>query len=103
MENPFEIILEKLISIEKAIEKLKTTSNDDEDFMTLEQVSLFIGLAKPSVYGLVHKRQIPHFKASKRLYFKKSDVVKWITSGKVNTKQEINRMADEYIYRNPLY
>ena len=102
MENPFEIILEKLNSIEKAIEKLKTTSNDDEDFMTLEQVSLFIGLAKPSVYGLVHKRQIPHFKASKRLYFKKSDVVNWITSGKVNTKQEINRMADEYIYRNPL-
>ena len=102
MENPFEIILEKLNSIEKAIEKLKAPSNDD-DFMTIEQVSSFVGLTKTTIYGLTHERKIPHFKASKRLYFKKSDIVKWITSGKVKTKQELNQMADEYIYRNPLY
>ena len=102
MENPFEIILEKLSSIEKAIEKLKTASNDDEDFMTIKQVSIFIGLAKPTVYGLVHKRQIPYFKASKRLYFKKSDIVKWITSSKLTTKEELNQLADGYIFKNPL-
>lgn len=50
MENPFKIILEKLDSIEK----LKAASNDDEDFMATEQESLSIGLAKPTVYGLVH-------------------------------------------------
>jgi excisionase family DNA binding protein len=102
MENPFEIILEKLNNIEKAIEKLNTPSNSDDDFMNIEQVALFIGLAKPTVYGLVHKGKIPHFKASKRLYFKKSDIVKWITSSKVSTKQEIEQMANEYIYKNPL-
>lgn len=103
MENPFEIILEKLNSIEKAIEKLNAVSNDEQEFMNLEQVSSFIGLAKPTVYGLTHKRKIPHFKAGKRLYFKKSDIMNWITSSKVKTKQEINQMVDEYIYRNPLY
>jgi hypothetical protein len=36
------------------------------------------------------------------LYFKKSDIVKWITSSKVSTKQEIEQMANEYIYKNPL-
>lgn len=102
MENPFEIILEKLNSIEKAIEKLKTASNDDEDFMNIDQVSSFIDLAKPSVYGLVNKRKIPHFKSGKRLYFKKSDIVQWITSTKVSTKQEMEDKANEYIYRNPL-
>jgi uncharacterized protein (UPF0218 family) len=61
-ENPFEIILEKWDSIEKAIEKLNIAPQSEEDFMTLEQVSLFIGLAKTSVYGLVHKGQIPHSK-----------------------------------------
>lgn len=103
MENPFEIILDKLNNIERAIEKLNTSSKTDDDFMNIEQVSSFIGLAKPTVYGLAHKRQIPHFKASKRLYFKKSDIVKWITTSKVTTKQELNQMADEYIAENPLY
>ncbi|WP_291099357.1 MULTISPECIES: helix-turn-helix domain-containing protein [unclassified Flavobacterium] len=103
MENPFEIILEKLNSIEKAIEKLNAVSNDEQEFMNLEQVSSFIGLAKPSVYGLIHERKIPYFKTGKRLYFKKSDIVNWITSTRVKTKQEIEQMANEYIYRNPLY
>ena len=102
MENPFEIILEKLNSIEKAIEKLKTASNDDEDFMNIDQVSSFIDLAKPSVYGLVNKRKIPHFKSGKRLYFKKSDIVQWITCCFVCSKQEMEDKANEYIYRNPL-
>ncbi|WP_395051351.1 helix-turn-helix domain-containing protein [Flavobacterium sp.] len=102
MENPFEIILEKLNSIEKAIEKLKTASNDDEDFMTIEQVSSFVGLTKATIYGLTHERKIPYFKAGKRLYFKKSDVINWITSTRVKSKQEIEQMANEYIYKHPL-
>lgn len=103
MENHFEIILEKLNNIEKAIEILNTSSNIDDDFKNIEQVSSFIGLSKPTIYVLTHKQKIPYFKASKRLYFKKSDIVNWITSSKVKTKQEVSQMADEYIYRNPLY
>ena len=103
MENPFEVILEKLNNIEKAIEKLNTSSNSDDDFMNIEQVASFVGLSKATVYGLTHERKIPHFKAGKRLYFKKSDIVNWITKNRVNTKQEIDQMADEYIFKNPLY
>lgn len=103
MENPFEIILEKLNNIEKAIEKLNKASNNDDDFMNIEQAASFVGLSKATVYGLTHERKIPHFKVGKRLYFKKSDVVDWITSTKVKTKQEVNKLADEYIFKNPLY
>ena len=103
MENPFEIILEKLNSIEKAIDKLNTSSNIDDDFMNIEQIASYVGLSKATIYGLTHERKIPYFKAGKRLYFKKSDVINWITSTRVKTKQEIEQMANEYIYRNPLY
>jgi excisionase family DNA binding protein len=105
MENPFEIILEKLNSIEKAIEKLNTLSNRDNYavFMNIEQVASFVGLSKATIYGLTHERSIPHFKTGKRLYFKKSEIVNWITTSKVNTKQELNQLADEYIFKNPLY
>ena len=48
MENPFEIILEKLNSIEKAIEKLNNATKSEGEFMNIDQVSSFIGLAKPN-------------------------------------------------------
>ena len=102
MENPFEIILTKLNSIEKAIEKLNSNVKEVDDFMNIEQAANFVGLSKATIYGLTHKQKIPYFKASKRLYFEKSDLVNWITSSKVNTKKELNQIADEYIYRNPL-
>lgn len=103
MENPFEIILEKLKSIENAIEKLNTVSNTDDDFMNIEQVASFIGLSKATIYGLTHERSIPHFKTGKRLYFKKSDIVNWITSTKIRTKQELNERADNYLSKNRLF
>jgi excisionase family DNA binding protein len=103
MENPFEIILKKLNSIEKAIEKLNTKSNSDDDFMNTEQVASFVGLSKATIYGLTHQHKIPFFKVGKRLYFKKSEVVNWITSTKVKTKQGVNQLADEYIFKNSLY
>lgn len=103
MENPFEIILEILISIENAIEKLNTVSNTDDDFMNIEQVASFIGLSKATIYGLTHERSIPHFKTGKRFYFKKSDIVNWITSTKITTKQELNERADNYLSKNRLF
>ncbi len=103
MENPFEIILEKLNNIEKAIEKLNTQSTSDDVFMNIEQVASFVGLSKATIYGLTHERCIPHFKTGKRLYFKKSEIVNWISSTKVKTKQEVNQLADKYIFKNPLY
>ena len=42
MENTFEIILEKLNSIEKAIEKIQNASNDKEDFMTLDKYQFLL-------------------------------------------------------------
>jgi excisionase family DNA binding protein len=102
MENPFEIILEKLSNIERAIEKLNATSNEVEGFMNVEQVASFIGLSKPTIYGLTHGRKIPHFKTGKKLCFKKSEIENWITSSKVSTKQEIKLKASEYVYRNPI-
>jgi hypothetical protein len=65
MENPFEIILDKLNSIEKAIEKLNSTAKEVDDFMNIEQTAGFVGLSKATIYGLTHERKIPHFKVGK--------------------------------------
>lgn len=50
------------------------------------------GLAKPTIYGLVSRREIPHSKRGKKLYFSRRELKEWLTTGKRKTQDEI---ADE--------
>ena len=50
------------------------------------------GLAKPTIYGLVSERKIPHSKRGKKLYFSRQELLVWLTNGKRKTRDEI---ADE--------
>ncbi len=52
------------------------------------------GLAKPTLYALVQRRGIPFMKKGKRLYFKRSDLMAWIESGRKSTIAEIESAAD---------
>ena len=100
MENPFEIILEKLEHIQTAISKIEKSAADEQKFLNIDQVSDFIGLSKSTVYGLTHKRIIPHYKNGKRLYFNKLEIADWIASGKVETNEEVRMNIDEYLFKN---
>lgn len=47
------------------------------------------GLAKPTIYGLVSERKIPHSKRGKKLYFSRRELLVWLTNGKRKTRDEI--------------
>lgn len=47
------------------------------------------GLKRPSIYGLTSTKAIPHYRQGKRLYFKRSELVAWIESGRKLTTSEI--------------
>lgn len=55
----------------------------DNRILFIEQASLFLGLAKGTLYNKVSKNEIPHRKpkAGGRLYFFKSELIDWIDNG----------------------
>jgi len=54
------------------------------------------GLARPTIYGLVHGRTIPHSKRGKKLYFSRRELTEWLKQGKRKTKAEIVVEAENY-------
>ncbi len=52
------------------------------------------GLAKPTIYAAVQRREIPHMKKGKKLYFKRSELQAWIESGRKPTTADIESVAD---------
>ena len=104
MENPFEIIVEKLTVIERRLtsieHKLGTKYNDVgyKEVMNLRQLCDYLELSKSHIYKLTSTREIPHYKrGGKKLYFNKYEIDKWVLKNRVDTNEEIETMAANYI------
>ena len=103
MENPFELILERLDRIEKAIASLNITNPIPVNNapMDVKDLSEYLKLSVSAIYKLTSTSEIPHYKSGKRLYFKKEDIDEWIFSHRIKTRDDIEKEAMEYIRKNP--
>jgi len=52
----------------------------NEGFLSVEQTAEYIKLAKPTIYGLIHKKKIPFHKSGKKVLFKKSELNDWLSN-----------------------
>ena len=85
MQNPFEVIINRLDSIEALINRVLTHN-------TIQQAAPEVGgielaqevtrLSKARIYTLVSERTIPHAKRGNRLTFSRADLLAWLDAGK---------------------
>lgn len=64
--------------------------NLQKPVLTLRETALLTGFSTAHIYQLVHKRKIPFYRNG-RLFFKRSEVLEWMTDG----KKEISSSKDE--------
>jgi len=91
--------------VAEKINSLQKNNNHQElikekEYLTPDDACEFIQLAKPTLYTLTSKNLIPFIKKGKKLYFKRSDLIEWLNSGKRCTRQEIEAGASSHFLRN---
>lgn len=69
------------------------TNIQSDNLLTIKQAAEFITLSVPTIYGLVHRAEIPVNKRGKRLYFSKEELTAWIKAGRKKTVDEISKEA----------
>ena len=103
MNNPFELIEERLSNIESLILSLKnepqqTSPNElPEQFLTVQEAAQFLKLAVPTIYSKVSKRELPVMKRGKRLYFSQTELMAYLKEGHKNTYEQVAGEAEKYI------
>lgn len=65
-------------------------------FYDLEDLVKYTGLSKYRIYDLTSKREIPHYKRGKQLFFKKSEIDSWLTERRIKTNKMIESEAATY-------
>lgn len=94
-EDAIEMIVDR---ISKRLETLHLgNEKSEQELLSIDEAAKLIKLTKPTIYGLVHKNKIPYSKKGKRLYFKRSELLEWIESGKRTSKSELDRRVNEYL------
>ena len=68
------------------------TIKQDKKFLTVEEASKFLNLAKQTIYGLVSGGKIPFMKQGKKLYFSEHELTEWVKNGKKETEPLAERV-----------
>ena len=81
-----------------AIEDLKRTSLvAQKRVLTLDDVVLLYGFSKSTIYKMTSKKEIPHYRKGKVLFFERKEVEEWALQCRVNTVDEAISFAQAYI------
>ena len=76
MENPFEIILEKLNSIEKAIEKNIASNSGENILLSVDETCELLKIKRTTLYVQTKKGKLTSYGLGNRVYYKKDEVLK---------------------------
>lgn len=93
MQNPFEVIEQKLNLLTSLVieleEKVNNQQGVDNKPLNIDETSKYLDMAKPTLYALTCKRKIPHMKVGKKLYFNRQELDDWLKTYRKKTDIEI--------------
>lgn len=101
--NPFDVIEERLVSIERLIIQLQKPIQQNplselpERPLNIQEAAKFLNLTVSTIYAKVSKGELPFMKRSKRLYFSSIDLMSYLKQGRKKSNSEIKAEAESYI------
>ena len=90
LPNAVNRLYNKLELIERLlIESSNQPKEEPNKLLSIDEASIYLNLAKPTIYSMVSKGTIPFMKKSKRLYFSKEELLDYVRGGCKKTNAEI--------------
>ena len=78
------------LSIEERLENIEKLLLNQKTVLNLEELSIYIGLSKSTIYKLSSTQNIPFYRPrGKYIYFNKSEIDRWLLRNRVKTVDEI--------------
>lgn len=69
----------------------------EEEILTIDEAAKFLKLAKQTIYQLTSKKALPFYKLNKRIYFKRSELLALIESGKQEVQSDLDDEVRNYL------
>lgn len=96
-DQEFKALLKDILT---EILDCQVQQNPLPEIMDIQEAAKFLKLEVNTLYEKTSKRLIPHFKKGNKLYFVPAQLLDWVFSGKVKTKDEVQAEAQIYSLNN---
>jgi excisionase family DNA binding protein len=81
------LLIKEVNSIKLALQADPHEPSDQ--LYTVEQTAEFLTLAKPTIYAMISRGELPNLKRGKRVYFEKSALLDYLKAGRRKSYQEL--------------
>ena len=100
-EQLSNLVQEAVIKALEGISMLSTGVSPSQDhlLLTIDQAASLLSKKRQTIYRLVGKAEIPHYKVGTRLYFKREELIEWVNQSRRKTRSEIAEEASAFIER----
>lgn len=86
-------MLKVLSALERIEQLMNNQLKESKEVLTVNEAAEFLNLETSYLYQLTSKRLIPFYRPGRNLYFKKSDLIDWITLHRQSTVDEITNKS----------
>ena len=92
-----------VVTVGKLLEDLtKILIVNNKEVLNFEEAMFLTGYKSDELYRKTRERTIPHYKSGKKLYFKREEVLGWMLRNKVATRDEIELLANKYMFNQKI-
>lgn len=83
---------------EARLKRIETLLSLSKSIFNIDELCMFTGLSKSTIYKFTHAGTIPFYKQAKHLWFDKSEIESWLKVNRGFNTQEIAELADTCLY-----
>lgn len=81
----------------KFIELMQAIKLSRRDVIDINEAAAFTALARNTLYKKAAKGEVPHYKRDGKIYFRCSELERWLTANRVSANDEIASKAALYV------
>ena len=99
------ILAQQLLRQEKNEERIGALERIflcQKEIFNFDEAAEYLSMSKSTLYKLTAKKEIPHYKPNRYVFFEKSELDNWIRAAAVKTNDQLNDQANAYTMANPI-
>lgn len=78
------------------ISALETLYLNQKEILNFDEASVYLRMSKSTLYKLTSKKEIPHYKPNRYIYFERVELDKWIRAAAVKSEEQLNDQVNAY-------
>lgn len=81
---------------ERRIEQLEGLYLCQKEIFNFDEAAAYLNMSKSTLYKMTAKKEIPHYKPNRFVFFERAELDKWIRAAAVKTEEQLSDEAIKY-------